>query len=83
MATIDEVYNTLINFKNGALTRFNELETKIDILIARNNLSHICTVCHGTGKVIPPFNSGDPLPGEIECSICLGEGYLEWVKEQI
>ncbi len=47
------------------------------------DIQHICTVCKGTGKVIPPFDSGSPPPVEIDCPICLGEGYLEWGREKI
>ena len=40
-------------------------------------IQNVCTVCHGTGQVIPPHDSNQPIPPAIDCPICLGEGYLE------
>ena len=46
-------------------------------------IQRICTFCHGTGKVVPPSNQGTPPPLEIDCPICLGEGYIEWGREKV
>ncbi len=46
-------------------------------------IQRICATCHGTGKVIPTFSQGESPPVEIDCPICLGEGYLEWGREKV
>jgi len=46
-------------------------------------IQHICTVCHGTGEVTPPHDSGSSPPVPVDCPICLGEGYLEWGREKV
>lgn len=46
-------------------------------------IQHVCTACQGTGKIVPPYNSGSSPPAEVDCSVCLGEGYLEWGREKV
>ncbi len=43
-----------------------------------NKVQAMCSNCHGTGKVIPLYDEGQPIPEEIDCPICQGKKYLDW-----
>lgn len=34
----------------------------------------ICTMCHGSGEVVPSYTLADPPPSAIECPSCVGAG---------
>jgi DnaJ-class molecular chaperone len=36
----------------------------------------ICSKCGGDGKYVPPHDTQQPSPSEIDCPQCNGEGYV-------
>jgi len=63
MADIDDVMDKC----NDILERIEELEL--------HNYS-ICTMCRGSGEVVPSYPLENPPPSTIECPRCAGAGKL-------
>lgn len=65
-----------------------EVEAKIDVLTTKvnqiaqqiENLELVqyctCTMCQGSGQVIPSHNPTEPTPAPITCSRCNGAGKI-------
>ena len=56
--------------------KLDEIEGKIDALIAKDHVQEKCKSCNGTGKRTGYDGSTPPAPYEYECEICNGTGKL-------
>lgn len=72
MATLDQVLAAMIDFRDIVYARFDTIESKISSL-GMNNYN-ICTMCHGSGQIIPSYNLNESPPSPIACPGCEGEG---------
>lgn len=72
MATLEQVIEGLIAFRDETYSRLNSISDKIDNLELINY--RICTMCHGSGLVTPSHNIQNGTPEPIQCPNCSGEG---------
>lgn len=74
MATLEQVIEGLIEFRDEVYSRLTVLDEKISALeMTRYN---ICTMCQGEGTIIPSHNLENPDPDPIACLRCSGAGKL-------
>ena len=79
MATLESIEAQITALRSGLIAKFSEIEAKIDALDTQiENLElisyTICTMCQGSGEVIPSYNMEGEPPGAITCPSCNGEG---------
>jgi DnaJ-class molecular chaperone len=72
MATLDQILAGMIEFRNTVYSRLDTIEQKINDLELNNY--NICTMCHGSGEIIPSYNLEGTPPGPITCPSCEGSG---------
>lgn len=72
MATMDQILAGMIEFRDAVYAQLNSIETKMDNLSL--NTFHICTMCQGTGQIVPSHNFENGTPPSIICPSCNGQG---------
>ena len=68
MADIDDVMDKI----DDAMDKIDEVKAMLEAFELINYI--ICTMCHGSGEVVPSHTLEDPPPGAIECPSCTGAG---------
>uniref|UniRef100_A0A6M3IS62 Uncharacterized protein n=1 Tax=viral metagenome TaxID=1070528 RepID=A0A6M3IS62_9ZZZZ len=74
MATIDQVIEAMIEFRDTVYEKLDNLQNALDTLDLNQYVN--CTMCHGAKTVIPSYDEGSPTPDPIQCPSCLGMGKL-------
>lgn len=74
MATLEQILAGMIEFRDEVYARFDAINAKIESLELKQYA--ICTMCQGSGLVIPSHNLEGLPPTPITCPSCNGAGRL-------
>jgi len=74
MATLEQILNGMIAFRDEVYARLDEIEDKIDELLAKDEIWQTCSSCEGTGE---RRVQQDPAIVS-ECPDCDGSGKNKW-----